>query len=204
MEHTKLNVILNDVKNGRPVIIIDDSNREDEADIVIAAEAVTKYNLIFAMRHAKGLMCIPCTQVKLDQFNIKMMNSNNLDTLGTPFATSIDATKDTSTGMSVYDRLKTIQTFVNDECKPSDLAQPGHLFPLCGKPNLLKDRRGHTESSLELVKLAGFKPISVIIEIMNDDGTMTKGEQIFEFAKIYNLNIITVDEIFNAVYNQSL
>jgi 3,4-dihydroxy-2-butanone 4-phosphate synthase len=199
-----INKILNDVKRGKPVIIIDDSNREDEADIVIAAEAVNEYNLVFSMRHAKGLMCIPCTQEKLNQFNIKMMNSNGLDDLGTPFATSIDAVEGTTTGMSVHDRLKTIKIFVDENSKPGQLAQPGHLFPLCGKPNLLKDRRGHTESSLELVKLAGFKPISIIIEIMNDDGTMTKGNQIYTFAKIYDLKIITVDEIYNAVYNKSL
>jgi 3,4-dihydroxy-2-butanone 4-phosphate synthase len=188
-----INKILNDVKRGKPVIIIDDSNREDEADIVIAAEAVNEYNLVFSMRHAK-----------LNQFNIKMMNSNGLDDLGTPFATSIDAVEGTTTGMSVHDRLKTIKIFVDENSKPGQLAQPGHLFPLCGKPNLLKDRRGHTESSLELVKLAGFKPISIIIEIMNDDGTMTKGNQIYTFAKIYDLKIITVDEIYNAVYNKSL
>ncbi len=199
-----MNEILIDIRKGKPVIIVDDNSREDEADIVLAAEMVNQFNLTFAMRHAKGLMCLPCTQSKLDQFKIPMMHSNDLDTLGTPFASSIDAVENTTTGMSVFDRLETIRVFVDDTSRPEQLSQPGHLFPLRGKPGLLKDRRGHTESSIELVKLAGFKPMSVIIEIMNDDGTMTKNKQITDFAQIYDLKIVTVDEIYNAVYHPSV
>lgn len=197
---TKIDAVLEDVRNGVPVIIIDDSHREDEGDLVLAAEKADKFNLAFCMKHARGLMCLPCTKDRLDRLNIPMMPSNNLDTLQTPFTVSVDAVEGTTTGMSVSDRLKTVSVLLDEESKPSELSHPGHLFPLRAKDGLLKDRRGHTESSVELVKLAGFKPVSVIIEIMNDDGTMTKGQQLIDFAKTYNLKIVTIDEIYSAVY----
>lgn len=196
--------IINDVKNGKPVIVVDDYDREFEGDIVISAEKANEYNLIFAMRHAKGLMCLPCLQGNLDRLNIPMMESNGNDKYSTPFTVSIDATDGTTTGMSVYDRLKTISVFVDSKSTPNQLSQPGHLFPLRAKPGLLKERRGHTEGSVELMKHAGLKPIAIIIEIMNEDGTMTKGEQLEKFSKIYNLNIISIEEIYDAVYNKSI
>ena len=200
----KIEQVIDDVRNGRPVIVVDDYDREFEGDIVLAAEKANEYNLIFSMRHAKGLMCLPCLQERCDRLEIPMMETNNNDKFGTPFTVSIDATEGTTTGMSVYDRLKTISVFVDENSKPNQLAQPGHLFPLRARPGLLKERRGHTEGSVELCLLSGMKPVSVIIEIMNEDGTMTKGEQLEKFAKIYNLNIISIEEIYDAVYNKSL
>jgi 3,4-dihydroxy 2-butanone 4-phosphate synthase/GTP cyclohydrolase II len=201
---TKIEQIIDDIRNGRPVIVVDDYDREFEGDIVLAAEKANEYNLIFAMRHAKGLMCLPCLQERCDRLEIPMMETNNNDKFGTPFTVSIDATEGTTTGMSVYDRLKTISVFLDENSKPNQLAQPGHLFPLRSRPGLLKERRGHTEGSVELCLLSGMKPVSVIIEIMNEDGTMTKGEQLEKFAKIYNLSIISIEEIYDAVYNKSL
>lgn len=201
---TKIEQVIDDVRNGRPVIVVDDYDREFEGDIVLAAEKANEYNLIFSMRHAKGLMCLPCLQERCDRLEIPMMETNNNDKFGTPFTVSIDAIEGTTTGMSVYDRLKTISVFVDENSKPNQLAQPGHLFPLRARPGLLKERRGHTEGSVELCLLSGMKPVSVIIEIMNEDGTMTKGEQLEKFAKIYNLNIISIEEIYDAVYNKSL
>jgi len=198
---TKLNSVLEDVKNGIPVIIIDDSNREDEGDLVLAAEQANQSNLAFCMKHARGLMCLPCTRDRLDRLKIPMMPSNNLDALQTPFTVSVDAVEGTTTGMSVFDRLKTIDVMLNETSTPNQLSHPGHLFPLRAKDGLLKERQGHTESSVELVKLAGFKPVAIIIEIMNDDGTMTKGKQLVEFANKHDLKIITIEEIYNAVYN---
>ena len=201
---TKVQQVIQDIKNGKPVIVVDDYDREFEGDIVLAAEMANEYNLIFSMRHAKGLMCLPCLQDRCDRLSIPMMETNNNDKFGTPFTVSIDATENTTTGMSVFDRLKTISVFVDENSKPNQLAQPGHLFPLRARPGLLKERRGHTEGSVELCLLSGMKPVAVIIEIMNEDGTMTKGEQLEKFAKIYNLNIISIEEIYDAVYNQSL
>jgi 3,4-dihydroxy 2-butanone 4-phosphate synthase/GTP cyclohydrolase II len=196
----KLEVIVQDILAGKPVIVVDDYDREFEGDVVIAAERATKENLVFAMKHAKGLMCLPVLQETCDRLDIPMMNRNNNDKYGTPFTVSIDAIEGTTTGMSVYDRLKTISVLTDDKSKPEELAQPGHLFPLRARPGLLKDRRGHTEAAIELMLAGGLKPIAVIVEIMNDDGTMTKGDQLDSYAKMYNLNIISVQEIYDAVY----
>lgn len=198
---TKIEKVLEDVKSGKPVIIIDDSDREDEGDLVLAAEKADEFNLAFCLNHGGGLMCLPCTKERLDKLKIPMMPSNDRDPLQTPFTVSIDAVEGTTTGMSVQDRLKTISVLLNEDSKPEQLHYPGHLFPLRAKDGLLKDRRGHTESSVELVKLAGFKPVSVIIEIMNKDGTMTKGQQLYNFARTYNLKIVTIEEIYKEVYS---
>jgi len=196
--------ILEDVRNGKPVIIVDDKDREDEGDIVIAADKATVHNLVFAMNHARGLMCIPCDRSILERLNIGMMPTNSLDKLETPFCVSVDAIEGTTTGMSVQDRLKTISVLTNPESQPSELCQPGHLFPLRPRAGLLKERRGHTEASIELVKLAGSQPIAVIVEIMDNDGTMVKGKRLHDYVKMYNLRLISIEEIYNAVYNKGV
>jgi len=192
-----------DLRHGKPIVMVDDYDREFEGDIVLAAETATEENLLFAMRHARGLMCLPCTQAKLDQFNIPMMNSNGGDELGTPFATSIDAIEGATTGMSVGDRLATIQTFLSNDSKPEALAQPGHLFPLRARAGLLTERRGHTEGSIEIIRLAGLKEVGVIIEIMDEFGKMIKGEALKQFAKIYNLTFVSIEELYDEVYNKN-
>ena len=192
-----------DIRNGKPVVMVDDYDREFEGDIVLAAEKATEENLLFAMRHARGLMCIPCNQEKLDQFEIPMMNCNSMDKYGTPFATSIDAVEGATTGMSVGDRLATINTFCSDESKPSALAQPGHLFPLRARPGLLSERRGHTEGCVEILRLAGMKEVGVIIEIMDEYGKMIKGDTLRQFAKIYNLTFVSIEELHDEVYSKS-
>jgi len=199
-----IDAVLEDVKNGVPILIVDDHDRENEADLVLAAEKVTKHNLLFLMNHGKGLMCIPCEGSVLDNLEIPQMNRNNNDKFGTPFAVSVDASEGTTTGMSVFDRLKTIEVLVDENSKPNQLSQPGHLFPLRSHPDLLQGRRGHTEASVEIVKHAGLKPISIIVEIMNNDGTMLRGEQIAEYAKVYNLKVISVQEIYDKVYSKAV
>ena len=192
-----------DIRNGKPIVMVDDYDREFEGDIVLAAEKATEENLLFAMRHARGLMCLPCNQEKLDQFEIPMMNCNSMDKYGTPFATSIDAVEGATTGMSVGDRLATINTFCSDESKPSSLAQPGHLFPLRARPGLLSERRGHTEGCVEILRLAGMKEVGVIIEIMDEYGKMIKGDTLRQFAKIYNLTFVSIEELHDEVYSKS-
>lgn len=192
-----------DIRNGKPIVMVDDYDREFEGDIVLAAEKATEENLLFAMRHARGLMCLPCNQEKLDQFEIPMMNCNSMDKYGTPFATSIDAVEGATTGMSVGDRLATINTFCSDEPKPSALAQPGHLFPLRARPGLLSERRGHTEGCVEILRLAGMKEVGVIIEIMDEYGKMIKGDTLRQFAKIYNLTFVSIEELHDEVYSKS-
>jgi len=192
-----------DLRNGKPIVMVDDYDREFEGDIVLSAEKATEENLLFAMRHARGLMCLPCVQSKLDQFNIPMMNSNGGDELGTPFATSIDAVEGATTGMSVGDRLATIRTFLSNDAKPLALAQPGHLFPLRARPGLLTERRGHTEGCVEILRLAGLKEVGVIIEIMDEYGKMIKGESLKQFAEIYNLTFVSIEELHDEVYNKN-
>lgn len=198
----KLNNILEDIKTGIPVILVDDYDRENEADLVISAKSATYHNILFMINHAKGLMCVPCMESTLNRLNIPMMPRNNKDHYGTPFTISVDAVKDVTTGMSVNDRLNTISTISSPTSGPDDLAQPGHLFPLRAHTNLLKGRRGHTEGSIELMRLAKVPEISVIVEIMNPDGTMAKGIQIVDYSRMYNLRIISISDIYNEMYNK--
>ena len=146
-------------------------------------------------------MCLPCTSDKLEQFDIPMQHSNNKDQFATPFATGIDASKNITTGMSLDDRLETIKTFVSSEGKPDDLCQPGHLFPLKAAKDLLKERQGHTEGTIELMNLANVEPVGIIIEMMDWQGQMVKGEGLEKFAKLYNLPFISIEQIKNEVYN---
>ena len=198
-----INKILADIKNGVPVIVVDDRDREDEGDLLIAGEKANAHNLAFCMRCARGLMCLPCSGKILDRLKVPMMINNSTDKLGTPFTVSVDAIT-TTTGMSVHDRLRTISVLLDGNSKPEQLQKPGHLFPLRAKDNLLKARRGHTEASIELLRLAGLKEVGVIAELINDDGTMAKGKDIKLFAKNHNLKIISVEEIYNAAYKEAL
>lgn len=197
---TKMDLVLEDVRNGKPVLIIDDSQREDEADIVIALERCTEHNLAFGMLNARGLMCLSLTRQRIEELKIPPMPTNNLDPLQTPFCCPVDAVDGTTTGMSAQDRMKTISVILDPKALPTDLHYPGHLQILKARDGLLKDRQGHTESSVQLVLLAGLKPAAMIQEIINPDGSMMKGKQVQDFAKMYNLRIVTVQEIYDATY----
>lgn len=203
MEKEKINRILRDIKRGKPVVVVDEYTREFEGDLVLAAEMANFHNLVFCMRHAKGLMCIPCNRNRLEELEIPIMVKNTTDPLETPFTVSVDS-MDGHTGMSVEDRLKTISVFLDPSAKPEQLCRPGHLFPLRPRENLLLDRRGHTETSIELMKLADLKEVAIIIEIMGENGEMIKGKNLEDYCKIYDLELISVPEVYEAVYNKSL
>ena len=196
-----LDKVIRDIKNGVPVVVVDDRGREDEADIIISASTVDVKGLIFAMKHARGLMCIPCMQQTLDRLQIPMMPSNHLDRMATPFAVSVDAVDGTTTGMSVFDRMKTISVMTNPFSSAKELSQPGHLFPLRANKDLLKGRRGHTEVSIELMRLSDQPLVSIIMEIMNEDGTMLNGEQAQAYADKFNLNITSLNQVYDKVYS---
>ena len=203
-ENNNIKEVLEDLKQGKPVVVVDDYDRENEGDLVLSAERITREHLVFAMNKAGGLMCLPCTGDILDRLGIPQMVSRSNDPLETPFSVSIDHIE-TSTGMSADDRLKTISLLTDPTSKSEQVQMPGHLFPLRAKPNLLNDRRGHTEASVQLMKMAGLKPVSIIIEIMSDDGTMTKGEKLVNFCKQNGLKLISIEEIYYAtIRNQSL
>jgi 3,4-dihydroxy 2-butanone 4-phosphate synthase / GTP cyclohydrolase II len=190
-----MDIILSDIRAGIPIIITDHPDREGEGDLMIAAQMATVESLAFFARHGRGLTCLPCKADRLDRLKIPMAHSNKLDKFITPFANSIDAANDISTGVSAADRKVTIDRFVSEESVPEDFAQPGHLFPLRAREGLLKERQGHTEASVVLCELAGLVPVAVIVEIMNDDGSMTKGKELVEYAWMHGLNSISIDEI---------
>jgi 3,4-dihydroxy 2-butanone 4-phosphate synthase/GTP cyclohydrolase II len=200
----QINLILNDIKSGKPIIIVDSYDRENEGDLMISAEMATSETLAFMAKWGRGIMCLPCTADRLERLSIPMMQSNKLDKFVTPFANSIDASEGVSTGVSVDDRMVTIQKFISENSVPADFAQPGHLFPLRARPGLLQERQGHTESSVELCLLAGVKPVAIIIEVMNDDGSMARLPQLEELAKRFQLNMISIDEIIEHKYGKNI
>jgi len=200
----KINRVIGDIKKGIPIIVVDDYDRENEGDLVIAGEKATCENLALMKKEAGGLMCVPVAGKILDRLKIPMMVENSTDPHGTPFTVTVDALMGTSTGMCVSDRLKAINVILNESSKPEELSRPGHMFPLRPRNGLLKERKGHTEASIELVKLAGLKEVSIIIEIMNPDGSMAKMPELEALSKKNNLTIISVKEIIDYVYNASV
>ena len=195
-----ISTIFKDIQSGKPIIVIDSKDREWEGDLVIAAEQATEKNLAFIIRNARGLMCLPTCGKILDRLEIPMMVKESTCKLQTPFTVTIDAAEGIHTGMSVQDRLKTISVVLDDKSFPTQLARPGHLMPLRPQERLLLQRQGHTEASIELMKLAGMKPVSIIVEIINNDGTMAKSFQLERFAQKYSLSIISIEELFEEVY----
>ena len=200
----KMKNAIEDIKNGKPVIVVDDYDRENEGDLVIAGELANNENIVFCMKYARGLMCIPITSEKAKQLNLHPMVENVTDPNQTPFTVSVDGRDGTTTGMSAYDKLETLKIILDDNTKPEELTRPGHLFPLIAKDGLLTERRGHTEGSIELIKLAGFKSVAVIIEIVNDDGTMAKGSDLDRFAIRNGLTMVSIEEIYETTYNTSI
>lgn len=191
----KIEYAIKQLQRGDFIIIVDNKNRENEGDLVLAAEKATPSKLNYFIQNAKGLMCIPIDGKRLDELKIPMMVENPTDKLNTPFTTSIDAKRNATTGMSVQDRLETIKTLLNPDTKPEDLARPGHMFPLRAADNGVLDRQGHTEAAVDLCNLAGLQPIAVIAEIMNEDGSMAKLPDLEEFAGKHKLSIYTIKDL---------
>jgi len=204
LNNRKFQSALEDLRSGKPIILVDEYDRENEGDIIIAAEKCTIENLVFTMNYARGLMCVPCEGRLLDRMEIPPMVVTNTDKNETPFTVSIDARDGTTTGMSVHDRLTTLSVLIDPNSTPEMLTRPGHLFPLRARDGLLKERRGHTEGSIQLMHLAGLRPAAMICEIMNTDGTMTKGGDLNKFAVDHGLSMISIEEVYEATYNESL
>lgn len=204
MLNEKVQSVLNDVKNGKPIILVDEYDRENEGDLVVALEKATVENIAFTMLEARGLMCLPMSGDILDRLELHPMVEVNTDKNQTPFTVSVDARNGVSTGMSVKDRLTTMSVLMDSESKPDDLTRPGHLFPLRPRPELLKERRGHTEGSVELMKLAGLQEAAMICEIINRDGSMASGDDLTRFSEEHDVQIISIEEIYEAAYNERL
>ncbi len=188
---------IEDIRKGKMVIVVDDPDRENEGDLVMAAEKVTPEHINFMAKYGRGLICLTLTPKRCEELDIHPMTSRNTDPKGTYFCVSIDAHPrfGTTTGISAHDRATTIKLAVSPEAKPSDFVRPGHVFPLKAKEGGVLERAGHTEASVDLARLAGLYPAGVICEIMNDDGTMARLPQLVEFARRHNLKIITIADL---------
>lgn len=198
MKHSILPV-LEDIKNGIPVIIVDSMDRENEGDLMIAGQCANIKNIAFMCRHGRGIMCLPATGELLDKLDIPLMVANSTDPFNTAFTVSIDAAENITTGVSASDRVETIKVMVNPTSIPTDLNRPGHLFPLRARERLLIDRRGHTESSVTLTNMLGFTPLAVISEIMNDDGTMARLPELRILGATHGLKILSIEELCAAL-----
>ncbi len=185
-----------DIKVGKPIIIVDDEDRENEGDFYIPAEVANYENITFMINEGRGLMCTPISEEIANKFSLNMMTENNTDNHGTAFTISIDSVN-TTTGISAGDRLETILALTNENTKADDFRRPGHIFPLVAKKRGVLARRGHTEAAIDLARISGFKEIGVIIEILKKDGTMARRDDLFEISKKHNLKIITIEDLIN-------
>ncbi len=186
---------IEDIKAGKFVIVVDDEDRENEGDLIMAADKVTPEAINFMAVHGRGLICMPVTGQRLDELKIPMMVSNNTSKFTTPFAVAVEAREGTTTGISAADRARTVQVMVDPRTKPEDILMPGHMFPLRAKDGGVLVRAGQTEATIDLTKLAGLQPAGVLCEIMNEDGTMARMPQLEVFAKEHNLKIISVADL---------
>ncbi|MGI8919801.1 MAG: 3,4-dihydroxy-2-butanone-4-phosphate synthase [Pyrinomonadaceae bacterium] len=184
-----------DIRDGRMIIIVDDEDRENEGDLVCAAEKTTPEVINFMARYARGLICLPLTEERCDELHLTTQVADNTSFLGTAFTVSIDGRKGVSTGISASDRATTILTAVDPNTKPSDLARPGHVFPLRARAGGVLVRPGQTEASVDIARLAGLYPAGVICEIMNEDGTMARLPELKKFSAVHNLKMITVADL---------
>ena len=192
-EFNTIEEAIEDIKKGKIVIVIDDPDRENEGDLVMAAEMVTGKSLNFMAKYGRGLICMPIEEKRMKELNISPMVTNNTDNHNTAFTVSIDHI-DTTTGISAFERALTIKKVLEDS-NAEDFRRPGHVFPLIAKDKGVLERIGHTEAAVDLSKLAGLKPAGVICEIMNEDGTMARTPELMEFAKNHNLKIITIADL---------
>ena len=183
---------IREIRKGKFVILVDDEDRENEGDLVIAAEKVTPHSVNFMAKHARGLICLALTPERVEELHLPQQAVENTATFGTAFTVSIDARKDITTGISAADRATTVHVAIDPKSKPTDLARPGHIFPLKAQKGGVLRRAGQTEGSVDLARLAGLNPSAVICEIMNEDGTMARVPELTKFAKMHRLKMVTV------------
>jgi 3,4-dihydroxy 2-butanone 4-phosphate synthase/GTP cyclohydrolase II len=186
---------IDDIKGGKMLIVVDDADRENEGDLVMAAELCKPIDVNFITREGRGILCLPITEEKARELDLDFMVQNNTALHGTPFSISIDYRHGTTTGISAHDRAITINRAADEKVIPDDFGRPGHIFPLIAKKGGVLKRAGHTEAVVDLVKLAGLNPVGVLCEILAEDGTMARVPKLMEFAKKYNLKIITIADL---------
>jgi 3,4-dihydroxy 2-butanone 4-phosphate synthase/GTP cyclohydrolase II len=191
----KIESVIADIRRGKMVIVVDDADRENEGDLILAAEKATPQNLSFMVRYTSGVICVPMKGADLDRLELPLMTQQNMERMRTAYTISVDAARGVTTGISAADRARTIQLLANPKTQPDDLVRPGHVFPLRYREGGVLRRAGHTEASIDLVRLAGSRPAAVLAEVVNDDGTMARLPQLLKFAKKHKLKICTIEDL---------
>ncbi len=195
MAFSNIKSAIEDFKKGKFLIVTDDEHRENEADLVLAAEKASPEKINFMIKNAKGLVCMPMLGSRLDELQLPLMTKINTELHKCKFTVSVDAKKGTTTGISAYDRAKTIKALIGKNTKPNDLAKPGHVFPLKYDENGLAKRAGHTEAGIELCKLANLYPAAVICEIIGDNGKMAEFDELKRMVKKFGIKIIRIEDL---------
>ncbi|MDZ7277277.1 3,4-dihydroxy-2-butanone-4-phosphate synthase [Pantoea eucrina] len=183
------------LRNGRGVMVLDDEDRENEGDMIFPAETMTVEQMALTIRHGSGIVCLCITEARRQQLALPMMVEENTSAYGTGFTVTIEAASGVTTGVSAADRITTIRAAIADDAKPTDLHRPGHVFPLRASEGGVLTRGGHTEATLDLVTLAGFKPAGVLCELTNDDGTMARAPEAITFAKQQGMPVVTIEDL---------
>lgn len=183
------------IGRGEIVVVVDDRDRENEGDLLVASELITPEAIAFMMNHARGLICVPMEGERLDELDIPLMVPNNTEMLKTAFTVSVDYIPETTTGISAADRAATVRALVTKGTRPADFARPGHIFPLRAHPHGVLGRPGHTEAAIDLARLAGLAPSGVICEVAKDDGTMARLPDLEVFAERHGLHLITIEDL---------
>src|SRR5499427_3671226 len=186
-----------DIAAGRPVIVVDDADRENEGDVIFAASKATPALLAFAIRHTSGVICVPMPGETLDRLQLPLMTSQNAERMRTAYTISVDARDGVTTGISAADRAKTIRTLADSATEPYEIVRPGHVFPLRYAEGGVLRRPGHTEAAVDLARLAGLRPACVVCEVINDDGTMMRLPRLREFADAHGLALISIDHFID-------
>jgi 3,4-dihydroxy 2-butanone 4-phosphate synthase/GTP cyclohydrolase II len=195
MAFAKIDDAIEAIKNGQMVIVVDDEERENEGDIIVAAEKTTVEHISFMVRYCSGIICVPMEADRLEHLNLPLMAPDNSESMGTAFTVSVDARHNTTTGISAADRAETIKTLIHADSKPHDLARPGHIFPLRSVEGGVLRRAGHTEASVDLARMAGLYPAGVVCEVVNEDGTMARLPDLEVFAQEHGLLLISIADL---------
>ena len=183
------------IRQGRGVLVVDDEDRENEGDIIFAAETLTSEQMALMIRECSGIVCLCLTEERVEQLELPMMVENNTSANQTGFTVTIEAAKGVTTGVSAVDRVTTIKAAIADNAVPADLSRPGHVFPLKANSEGVLGRRGHTEATIDLMRLSGLKPNGVLCELTNPDGTMARLPEVIEFGKIHNMPVLTIEDL---------
>ncbi|TMX54497.1 3,4-dihydroxy-2-butanone-4-phosphate synthase [Photobacterium damselae] len=198
----RVEIALNAIRQGKGVLVVDDEDRENEGDIIFAAETLTSQQMAIMIRECSGIVCLCLTEERTKQLELPMMVENNTSANQTGFTVTIEAAEGVTTGVSAADRVTTVKAAIADNAQPSDLNRPGHVFPLKANSNGVLGRRGHTEATIDLMRLAGLKPYAVLCELTNPDGTMARLPEVISFGEKFDMPVLTIEDLVAYRLNQ--